>query len=117
MRPRFLVILTLAMVFFSLQECGRAQSNSSSPDIVPNPPVFDIGPLIGQLTPQSMNPATGMTGGPINPAGIIPSDTGLNNQGSPTPAPANELLPISGTNIVETPAQQLWRLIVTDRAG
>ena len=117
MRPHFLVILTLPMVFFQLQECGRAQSSSWSFDTTPNSPVFDIGPLIGQLTPQSMNPATGMTGGPINPTVIIPSGTGLNNEGSLTPAPANELLPISGTNIVETPAQQLWRLVFTFGAG
>lgn len=114
MRLHFLVMLTFPMVFFQLQECGRAQSNSWPPDIISNPPVFNIGPLIGQLTPQPMNPATG---GPINPTAIIPSDTGQNNEGSPSPPAANELLPISGSNIVETPAQHLWRLAFTFGAG
>jgi len=105
------------MVFFEFQESSRAQNDSPSLDLARNPPVFNIGPLIGQLTPQSMNPATGTTGGPINPSAIIPSDTGLNNQGIPNPLPVNELLPISGSNILEIPSQKLWRLAFTFGVG
>jgi Putative beta-barrel porin 2 len=117
MRSHFLVILTFAMVFFHLQESGRAQSSAPSLNLTSGPPAFDIGPLIGQLTLQPMNPATGATGGPLNPTAIVPSDTGLNNPGNPIPTPANELLPISGNNVVETLSQKLWRLVFTFGAG
>jgi hypothetical protein len=111
-RTYLFVILTSVLVL-RLQETSQAQDAAAYPRLLlDSTTAIDIGPLIGQLTPQPLNPGSGTTQGPI-----LPTGTDLNNQLNPAPIPANELLPNSQKNVVETVSQKLWRLTFTFGTG
>ncbi len=109
MRTYLFVILTSVLVSI-LQEPTQAQAVVSPQSLLLDNLTIDIGPLIGQATAQSFNPATRTTGGPI-----MPNSAEINNE--PSPAPANELLPSSKKNVVEEVNQKFWRLVFTFGTG
>src|SRR5258708_29243618 len=109
MRTYLFVILTSVLVSI-LQEPTQAQAVVSPQSLLLDNLTIDIGPLIGQATAQSFNPATRTTGRPI-----IPNSAEINNE--PSPAPANESLPSSTKNVAEEVNQKFWRLAFTFGTG